>query len=82
MTGCHRTGRMWAHQAAGIAPDLICAAKTLAGGILPLAATLASPEIVAAFDTADRDAHVLSRPLVHGASPGMRPGRGQPRTPD
>jgi adenosylmethionine---8-amino-7-oxononanoate aminotransferase len=53
MTGCHRTGTMWAHQAAGIAPDLLCAAKTLAGGILPLAATLVSPEVVAAFDDAD-----------------------------
>ncbi|HEV3145271.1 MAG TPA: aminotransferase class III-fold pyridoxal phosphate-dependent enzyme, partial [Gemmataceae bacterium] len=54
MTGCGRTGTLWAHQAAGIAPDLICTAKTLAGGLLPLAATLASPNIVAAWDTADR----------------------------
>ncbi len=63
MTGCHRTGTMWAFQAAGIAPDLICAAKTLAGGILSLAATLASPEIVAAFDTSDRE-----RTFFHGHS--------------
>jgi adenosylmethionine---8-amino-7-oxononanoate aminotransferase len=63
MTGCHRTGSMWAFQAAGIAPDLICAAKTLAGGVLPLAATLASPDIVAAFDTADRE-----RTFFHGHS--------------
>jgi adenosylmethionine-8-amino-7-oxononanoate aminotransferase len=55
MTGCYRTGTMWAFDAAGIAPDLICAAKTLAGGILSLAATLASPEIVSAFDAADRE---------------------------
>jgi adenosylmethionine---8-amino-7-oxononanoate aminotransferase len=54
MTGCGRTGTFWAHQAAGILPDLICTAKTLAGGMLPLAATLVSPNIVAAFDTADR----------------------------
>lgn len=53
MTGCHRTGTMWAFQVAGILPDLICTAKTLAGGILPLAATLVSPEIVAGFDNAD-----------------------------
>jgi adenosylmethionine---8-amino-7-oxononanoate aminotransferase len=63
MTGCFRTGTMWAHQSAGIAPDLICAAKTLAGGILPLAATLASPEVVAAFDSADRE-----RTFFHGHS--------------
>jgi len=54
MTGGGRTGTLWAHQAAAIAPDLVCAAKTLAGGILPLAATLAAPAIVAAWDTDDR----------------------------
>jgi len=63
MTGGGRTGRLWAHQAAGIAPDLICAAKTLAGGVLPLAATLAAPSLVAAWDTADR-----SRTFFHGHS--------------
>lgn len=62
MTGC-RTGRVWAHSHAGIAPDLICAAKTLTGGLLPLAATLASPDIVAAFDSADR-----TRMFFHGHS--------------
>src|SRR5262249_39616197 len=36
MTGGGRTGSLWAHQQAGIAPDLICAAKTLTGGVLPL----------------------------------------------
>jgi adenosylmethionine-8-amino-7-oxononanoate aminotransferase len=49
MTGGGRTGTLWAHQAAGVTPDLLCTAKTLAGGILPLAATLASPHIVEAF---------------------------------
>ncbi len=63
MTGGGRTGSLWAHQAAGIAPDLICAAKTLAGGMLSLAATLAAPSIVAAWDTADR-----SRTFFHGHS--------------
>ena len=63
MTGGGRTGRLWAHQAAGIAPDLICAAKTLAGGVLSLAATLAAPSVVAAWDTADR-----SRTFFHGHS--------------
>jgi adenosylmethionine-8-amino-7-oxononanoate aminotransferase len=62
MTGC-RTGRIWAHSHAGIAPDLICTAKTLAGGMLSLSATLASPEVVAAFGTADR-----AKTFFHGHS--------------
>lgn len=63
MTGGGRTGTLWAHQAAGIAPDLVCAAKTLAGGVLSLAATLAAPNIVAAFDNDDR-----GRTFFHGHS--------------
>jgi adenosylmethionine-8-amino-7-oxononanoate aminotransferase len=63
MTGGGRTGTLWAHQAAGIVPDLICAAKTLTGGILPLAATLVASAIVAAFQSADR-----SRTFFHGHS--------------
>jgi adenosylmethionine-8-amino-7-oxononanoate aminotransferase len=54
MTGGGRTGTLWAHQAAAIVPDLVCAAKTLAGGVLPLAATLVAPPIVNAFATDDR----------------------------
>jgi adenosylmethionine-8-amino-7-oxononanoate aminotransferase len=63
MTGGGRTGTLWAHTAAGIAPDLICAGKTLAGGVLPLAATLAAPAVVAAFETADPQ-----RTFFHGHS--------------
>ncbi|MBX9677707.1 MAG: adenosylmethionine--8-amino-7-oxononanoate transaminase [Gemmataceae bacterium] len=54
MTGGGRTGTLWAHQAAGIQPDLVCAAKTLAGGVLPLAATLVSAKVVSPFETDDR----------------------------
>ena len=59
----NRTGTVWACERAGIAPDLICAGKTLTGGVLPLAATLVSPEIVAAFDTPDR-----TKTFFHGHS--------------
>lgn len=59
----NRTGTVWACEQAGIAPDLICAGKTLTGGVLPLAATLVSPEIVAAFDTPDR-----TKTFFHGHS--------------
>jgi adenosylmethionine-8-amino-7-oxononanoate aminotransferase len=63
MTGSGRTGSLWAYQQAGIAPDLICAAKTLTGGVVPLAATVAGPEVVAAFDTPDR-----GKTFFHGHS--------------
>jgi len=63
MTGGGRTGTLWAHQAANVVPDLICAAKTLTGGILPLAATLVAPKVVAAFESADR-----TRTFFHGHS--------------
>jgi adenosylmethionine-8-amino-7-oxononanoate aminotransferase len=63
MTGGGRLGLLWAHQAANIAPDLVCAAKTLAGGVLSLAATLAAPHIAAAWDTEDP-----GRTFFHGHS--------------
>jgi adenosylmethionine-8-amino-7-oxononanoate aminotransferase len=63
MTGGGRTGSLWAHQRAGVAPDLICAAKTLTGGMMPLAVTMASPTIVDAFDTPNRE-----KTFFHGHS--------------
>jgi adenosylmethionine-8-amino-7-oxononanoate aminotransferase len=48
-TGFGRTGNMFACDHAAIAPDLLCVAKGLTGGYLPLAATLATDEIFAAF---------------------------------
>jgi len=48
-TGFGRTGRMFACEYAGVSPDILCVAKGITGGYLPLAATLASEEIFAAF---------------------------------
>jgi adenosylmethionine-8-amino-7-oxononanoate aminotransferase len=48
-TGFGRTGRMFAGEHAGISPDFLCVAKGITGGYLPLAATLATEEIFAAF---------------------------------
>lgn len=52
-TGMGRTGEMFAYQKAGIKPDLVAIAKGLTGGVLPLAATLVSDDIHAAFVSAD-----------------------------
>ena len=49
MTGLGRTGRMWACQHEEVAPDILCTAKGLTGGYLPLAATLTTDEIYTAF---------------------------------
>jgi len=41
-SGMGRTGRWWAHQHAGVVPDVMTVAKGLGGGV-PVAAVLASP---------------------------------------
>ena len=49
MTGFGRTGKMWACEHEAVTPDLLCTAKGLAAGYLPLAATLTTDEIYNAF---------------------------------
>ncbi len=48
-TGFGRTGKMFACEKVGICPDLMCVAKGLTGGYLPLATTLTSENIYRAF---------------------------------
>ncbi len=63
MTGFGRTGKMFACQKADVVPDIICLAKGLTGGFLPLAATVCSEEIFKAFYGND-----FSRAFAHGHS--------------
>jgi adenosylmethionine---8-amino-7-oxononanoate aminotransferase len=60
--GFGRTGRMFACEHAGITPDLMCLGKGISGGLLPLAATLATEEI---FNTFLGD-HEQRRTFFHG----------------
>ncbi|MCM3882014.1 MAG: adenosylmethionine--8-amino-7-oxononanoate transaminase [Vicinamibacterales bacterium] len=48
-TGFGRTGTLFACQREGVTPDLLCVAKGLTGGYLPVAATLATDEIYDTF---------------------------------
>jgi adenosylmethionine-8-amino-7-oxononanoate aminotransferase len=48
-TGFGRTGRMFACEHEGVQPDLLCVAKGITGGYLPLAATLATERLYEAF---------------------------------
>ena len=54
MTGWGRTGTLFACEQAGIAPDIMCLAKGLTGGSVPLAVTLCSEPIFAAHLSPDR----------------------------
>ena len=49
MTGFGRTGAMFACLKAGVAPDILCCAKGISGGFLPLAATIAGERVYRAF---------------------------------
>ncbi|MFT7535399.1 MAG: adenosylmethionine-8-amino-7-oxononanoate aminotransferase [Hyphomicrobiaceae bacterium] len=61
MTGFGRTGSMFACELAGISPDIMCLAKGLTGGMLSLAATLATEELFECFLH-----HERSRFFPHG----------------
>ena len=63
MTGFGRTGTFLACEQAGVAPDIVCLAKGITGGTLPLAATLATGEIFEAHLSPDR-----ARMFFHSSS--------------
>jgi len=63
LTGFGRTGKMFACELAGIAPDLMCLSKGITGGVLPMGATACTAAIHDAFISKDR-----ARTFYHGHS--------------
>jgi adenosylmethionine-8-amino-7-oxononanoate aminotransferase len=61
-TGFGRTGTMFACEQEDVAPDIMCVAKGITGGYLPLAATLATEAIYEGFLGAPSE----SRTFFHG----------------
>jgi adenosylmethionine-8-amino-7-oxononanoate aminotransferase len=61
-TGYGRTGTFWAVEQADISPDLLCTAKGFSGGMLPMAATLATERLYDGFRGGK------GRALMHGHS--------------
>ena len=54
MSGWGRTGTLLACEQAGVVPDILCLSKGLTGGSVPLAVTLATPEIFEAHRSTDK----------------------------
>lgn len=63
-TGMGRTGRMFACEHEGVVPDIICLAKALGGGVMPIGAFMASAKIWDVF---------VPNPSIHNSTFGGNP---------
>lgn len=63
-TGLGRTGKMFACQHWGVIPDIMCLAKALSGGVIPIGAFIATPEVFEPFNT---------NPYLHSSTFGGNP---------
>ena len=62
-TGLGRTGRMFASQHEGIHPDMIIIGKALGGGLYPVSAVLADPDIMGLFVPGEHGSTFGGNPL-------------------
>ncbi|MDB4951552.1 MAG: argD [Gemmatimonadetes bacterium] len=65
--GLGRTGTLWAHEQAGVTPDLLTLAKPLAGG-LPMGAVLLTERVACAVKPGDHATTFGGGPLVASAA--------------
>ena len=63
-TGMGRTGRLFAVEHSGVVPDLMCLAKALGGGIMPIGAVIGRPHVFEVF---------AQHPLIHTSTFGGSP---------
>ncbi|PSN15447.1 aspartate aminotransferase family protein [filamentous cyanobacterium CCT1] len=61
-TGLGRTGKWWAVEHFGVEPDLLCMAKALSGGFVPVGAVACRPWIF------DKVFNRMDRAVVHGST--------------
>lgn len=64
MTGIGRTGKMFACQHWNVVPDILCMAKSLGGGVMPIGAFTATPEVFEPFN---------ANPYMHSSTFGGNP---------
>lgn len=63
-TGIGRTGKLFAMEHTGVVPDLLCLAKALGGGVMPIGAVVARPGVWRFFEES---------PLIHTSTFGGNP---------
>jgi adenosylmethionine-8-amino-7-oxononanoate aminotransferase len=68
-TGIGATGRWWAVEHAGVAPDLLVLGKRVTGGYLPLSAVLATERVYEAFLDSPRGRDATPAPAARGGPP-------------
>jgi putrescine aminotransferase len=63
-TGMGRTGKLWGVQHWDVTPDIMCAAKALGGGVMPIGAFMSTPKIWSVMN---------SNPFIHTTTTGGNP---------
>ncbi len=66
-TGFGRTGKVFACEHWGVVPDILCLAKSVAGG-LPLGITIAREDVMSSFKVGEHTATFSGNPLVCAAA--------------